>query len=657
MRLFGRRKTTLPASAETALTQRQTLWVVVAVLGVFLPLVGYLPLWLTAIAALALFWRGWLLWQRLPLPPGWLVNLTALLGVAGVAIHFHSIFGRDAGVALLSLLVALKLFEMRSRRDGFFVVLLGYFLALSQFFYTQGIFTALGMMLSVIFVTATMAALNRDQATPVRTLRLAGTMLLQALPFMVILFVLFPRVSGPLWGMPAEGASASTGLSDSMSPGSISELTLSDAIAFRARFEESVPAKPELYWRGPVLNEFDGRTWKMSRPRINYRLAPGTLRQRVAYEITLEPHARYWLFALEFPTRLAPGGVISQDWQMFSTRPVTKRLRYAMTSDLGHSIGLDEETEGLRQATELPAGFNPRALALGRELRERYPREGERVQRMLALYRREPFAYTLSPPLLGRDSVDDFLFSTQRGFCEHYASSFVFVMRAAGIPARVVTGYQGGEINPVDGYLEVRQLDAHAWAEVWLRDRGWVRVDPTAAIAPNRVESSLVAALPAGDPLPLMTRPGLSWLRDLRYRWEAVANAWNQWVLGYDSDRQRDFLRRLGMKSPDWQTMTATLATLCGIVMLLLTAWTLRQWQRTDPLLRAWNRLSRKLRPLGLERHSWEGPCDYARRVAAARPPLAQPIAELCALFETLRYGRQASDLADFLRRVAAFKP
>lgn len=644
-------------AADAALTQRQTLWIVVSVLSVFLPLTVYLPNWLVGVSALALFWRGWLLWQRMPMPPGWLVNTTALLGVVGVGLHFHSLFGRDSGVALLSLLVALKLFEMRKLRDGFFVVLLAYFLVLSQFFYTQSIATALAMVASVILVTAAMSNLNHEHRTPVAALRLSSVMLLQALPFMVILFVLFPRVSGPLWGMSADTSTASTGLSDTMSPGSISQLSLSDAIAFRVRFEQTPPEKPELYWRGPVLTKFDGRTWTMTRPRIFNRIRPRPAGERVAYEVTLEPHARHWLFALEFPTRLAPSSMIGDDWQMFSTRPIRTRFRYAMTSDLALPIGLDEEPEGLRQATELPRGFNPRARVLASELRAKYPRDGELVQRMLAIYRKEEFVYTLSPPPLGRDSVDDFLFNTRRGFCEHYASSFVFVIRAAGIPARVVTGYQGGEINPVDGYLEVRQLDAHAWAEVWLKDQGWVRIDPTAAIAPNRVENNMASALPASDPIPLMIRPGMSWLRDMRYRWEAVANAWNQWVLGYDTENQRKFLQRLGMNAPDWQTMTGALATLCGAVMLLLTAWTLRQWRRADPVLRAWQRLSHKLRRHGLERHPWEGPRDYAQRVAAAQPQLAGPVGELCALFETLRYGSRPADAAEFRRRVASFKP
>ena len=648
-----------PKTVSAVLTRHQTLWIVAAVIGVFLPLTPYLPLWLTAICALALVGRGWLLWQRMPLPPGWLVNVTAMLGALGIGMHFHTLLDKDSGVALLALLLALKLFEMRSVRDGFFVTLLGYFLVLSQFFYTQSLATATTMIITVVLITAAMINLNREQASPFKALRLSAVMLLQALPFMVLLFVLFPRISGPLWGLPQDSASASSGLSDSMAPGSISQLSLSDAIAFRARFEGDVPEKPLLYWRGPVMNTFDGRTWFMTKPHLLERLPQRPAKSSIDYEVTLEPNARYWLFAIEFPTRLAPDSFIADDRQLFTKTPVRARLRYAMSSDPDMRIGIDETADNLRQALDLPPKYNPRSRALAADLRAKYPRDSELVERMLAFYRKEAFTYTLSPPLLGRNSVDEFLFETRRGFCEHFASSFVFVMRAAGIPTRVVTGYQGGETNPVDGYLVVRQSDAHAWAEVWLKDKGWIRVDPTAAIAPNRVENNLAAAVPPGDPIPLFIRPELSWLRDVRFRWDALANAWNQWVLGYDTERQQQLLRALGMRSPDWQSMTATLAALCGIVMLALTAWTLRQWHRIDPLSRTWQRFSRKLGRRKLTRLPWEGPRDYAQRIAEVMPTLAADATAICDLYAQLRYGGvfAAVNYRELKHRVRAFRP
>lgn len=259
---------------------------------------------------------------------------------------------------------------------------------------------------------------------------------------------------------------------------------------------------------------------------------------------------------------------------------------------------------------------------------------------MLDHFRKENYFYTLTPPLLGENSIDQFMFETRRGFCEHYASAFVFAMRAAGIPARVVTGYQGGERNPVDGYLIVRQSDAHAWAEVWLESKGWVRVDPTAAVAPNRIEAGLASAVPAGEPLPFLVRSDLSWLRQLRFRWEAVTNTWNQWVLGYDPVRQREVLARLGMREPDWKAMTAAMAVLCGLLLLGLTVWALHKRVRTDPTVRDWNNLSRKLSRIGLARQDWEGPADYAQRVALARPELSGPLRAITELYIDLRYGK-----------------
>jgi hypothetical protein len=259
---------------------------------------------------------------------------------------------------------------------------------------------------------------------------------------------------------------------------------------------------------------------------------------------------------------------------------------------------------------------------------------------MLDHFRNESFFYTLTPPLLGENGIDQFLYDTRRGFCEHFASAFVFAMRAAGIPARVVTGYQGGEHNPVDGYLIVRQSDAHAWAEVWLAGKGWTRVDPTAAIAPSRIEAGLASAISAAEPLPFLVRTDLSWLRQLRFRWEAVGNAWNQWILGYNPQRQREVLKHLGMREPDWKAMTAAMAALCGLLLLGLTVWVLHKRIRLDPTVRAWNRLSRKLSRVGLARKDWEGPADYARRVALSRPELAKPMAVIAALYIGLRYGR-----------------
>ena len=656
--------------AARPLTAKQSLWLYGSALVVFAPLVPYQPEWLSAVAVLALIWRGILLWRGAGMPSRWLLILAMLAGMAGIAWHFHTLFGRNPGVALLLLLFALKLLEMRSARDGFAVVLLGYFLSLTQFFFTQSIVNAVLTLTGVTLTTAALVILHHQRQPPARALRLAGLMLMQAVPFMLLLFVLFPRVQGPLWGLPIDAFSGITGLSDSMAPGSISELSLSDAIAFRVKFSGEFAAKPppqaSLYWRGPVLSQFDGRTWKIGRNTIS-RSLPYTLSGTpVEYAVTLEPHYKSWLFALELPATVPPEGIMASDYQLFSKTPVRTRLRYEMRSYPAIVAGVDETPATLREALQLPPRSNPRARALAEAWRaELGSNDFAIVQRMLDYYRRQIFIYTLSPPLLGEDSVDEFLFDSKRGFCEHFSAGFAFMMRAAGIPARVVTGYQGGELNPVDGTLVVRQSDAHAWAEVWLRGRGWLRVDPTAAIAPTRIEMNLAVALPAGEARPLLARPEFLWLHQMRYRWDALANVWNQWVLGYNPQRQRDLLASLGMREPDWRKMTAVLTGLCGVLLLGFTAWALSQRQRLDPALAAWNRLSRMLAHRGLARRAWEGPHDYAERVAAALSaepaPLAAEVQSIAGIYARLRYAEAspahaARLLRELQARIARFK-
>lgn len=642
------------------LTRSQELWLLACAVLTLAPHAEHAPLWLGAATGGTLAWRVAIWWRRWPVPPRWLLSVLVFAGMAGVFAEHRQLFGKDPGVSLLILFLALKLMELRGRRDALAVLFLCYFLLLTHFLYAQSIEMAGGTLVVLVVITAALASLNHAGRRVAANLRLAALMLAQAMPFMLVLFLLFPRVQGPLWGLPMDAYSGMTGLSDTMSPGSISELSRSGAIAFRVKFENEAPPQNALYWRGPVLRHFDGRTWRASPQPTSTELPYTADGAGVAYAVTLEPHNRTWLFALEAPTSLPRETVMSTDYQMLSKLPVRVRLRYALRSDPGLILGAGERSQAVRTNLLLPPG-NPRTRALAAEWRRELGDAGDDgaiVRRMLDHFRRQPFSYTLSPPLLGRDSIDEFLFETRRGFCEHYASSFVFVMRAAGIPARVVTGYQGGEQNPVDGYLVVRQSDAHAWTEVWLKNKGWMRVDPTAAVAPARIEAGLAAAVPAGDPLPFLARSDLSWLRGIRFRWEAMSNSWNQWVLGYNPQRQREVLSRLGMREPDWRNMSAALAALCGILMVVLTAWALRHRVRIDPTLRAWNRLSRRLATIGLARHDWEGPHDYAQRVAQASPQLGAQVERIAALYIALRYGRNGggTPLQEMKRLIAGVK-
>jgi transglutaminase-like putative cysteine protease len=398
------------------------------------------------------------------------------------------------------------------------------------------------------------------------------------------------------------------------------------------------------------MDEFDGRNW---RPGEAGRLQRGTLEieyrgDPVAYELTLEAHQQRWLLALDAPVSLPDDATLSSRLQAISRDPVRLRSRFQLRSATDFSFGRDESKEVLEHTRTLPKHGNGKARALAAEWRQKYTTAHATshgtseaiVAEALAHFRREAFVYTLRPPLLGENSIDEFLFGTRRGFCEHYASAFVFLMRAAGIPARIVAGYQGGEVNPVDGYVTVRQSDAHAWAEIWTAERGWLRIDPTAAVAPSRIEEGIATALPIGDPLPIMARLDLDWLRQIRFRWEAVNNQWNQWVLGYNPERQRELLRHLGFGGIDWRGMIATLTALCGLVLLIVIAWALRQRPRHDAAHRLWLRYCARMARAGIPREPWEGPLDYADRVARERPEHGAAVRSAASAYAAARYGR-----------------
>lgn len=619
-------------------------WLLACACATAAPHAEHLPLWLSTLAGLALALRAWLWHRNRPLPSRWWLVLIVAASTAGIFLEYRTLLGRDAGVAMLSLFMALKPMEMTRRRDAVVVVMLGFFLLLTHYFYSQSIPTGLWLIAATTLEAATLIRVFGGAQPPLQIARYAAQLLLQAVPFMLVLFLLFPRISGPLWGLPQDAHSNRSGLPETISPGSISDLILNGSIAFRARFDGLPPANARLYWRGPVMDEYDGRAWK---PAFLGKVAPAKIEARgdsLAYELTLEPHNQRWLLALDLPTALPPDSFMSARMQAMTTEPVRLRSRFALRSTTDYRAGIDESSSLLQTSLRLPRQGNPRARELATRWREKHGNPGKIAAEALQLFRQENFFYTLHPPLLGDNAIDEFLFETRSGFCEHYASAFVFLMRAAGVPARVVAGYQGGEFNPVDSYLVVRQSDAHAWAEIWIAGQGWQRVDPTAAIAPSRVEQGIAAALPEGETLPTMARIDLDWLRQLRYRWEAVNNRWNQWVLGYNPERQREMLSRLGLGDIDWRGMTALLAALCGVTLLGVTAWTLWQRPHQDPAQRAWNRFCQKLRKLGVSpREVWEGPLNYAQRVAGTQPQWGDIAHEAATNYAAARYGQPGS--------------
>jgi protein-glutamine gamma-glutamyltransferase len=571
------------------------------------------------------------------------------LTLAGLLLVFsqhHTIFGRDAGVSLLTVMLALKLLEGGSLRDVYVIGLLGLFLIVTQFLFYQDPEIVAYLLLLTIGYLGVLLAINRAAPPWWRTAVVESAWLVaQAVPVAVVLFVLFPRLAGPLWGFYTPSG-ATTGFSEHLSPGSVSQLSLSDAIAFRVDFLSDPPPPRQLYWRGQVFWLTDGREWRTPERPVSRTPPPGLPGDRppVRYAVTLEAHGKRWMFALDWPVDVPGGAVIREDFQLLAERPVNERRRYTLSSDPDYEtagLGGEERQWGL----QLPPNVTPRMreLVAGWLRQAQSPRQV--VDAALRHFREEEFVYTLRPPRLERNPSDEFLFETRRGFCEHYATSFTVLMRLAGIPSRVVAGYQGGERNPLGDYWIVRQSDAHAWAEVWLAGVGWVRVDPTAAVAPERIERGLDPARLEASGFDAIFRGGdLGWLgtalRQAGWMADAIRLGWIRWVVNYDTERQNDLLGRLGLGFIRDRGLGLAMVLIAGTLIGGLTLLLLR-WDRppVDPLQRLYTRFCRRLERRGLRRHPHEGPLAFARRVIRRRPDLRGQIEPIVDLYVTLRYG------------------
>ncbi len=669
-----------PQVSTAARERRDLLLLLIAVALVSAPHLEALPWW--AIGTLLTLWGlrlGLTLAQR-PAPSArftW--PLLAVVGIAVYAEH-RTWLGASAGVLFLLLLMGLKLLEMRAKRDVFVVIFLSFFILLTLFLQGQGLGTALLTAIAVLllFFVLVGANLGETDVSAQTKLKLVGVVFLKALPLTLVFFVLFPRLPGPLWGVPSAEGLGRTGLSNSMSPGSMGRLLESDAIAFRADFTGPIPSNELLYWRGPTFGFFNGRTWSSAVART----APATLsisvepESEVNYSITLEPHSRDWVFALEMPQvpeRVGPHTVrMNADSQLLADGLITERQRYRLRSFTRFALGRNETRESLQYALQLPFDANPRTLQLARDLRQRTPGAQTRasdaalIEAVLQRFRMGGFRYTLEPKGLGRHSVDEFLFDTLEGYCEHYASAFVTLMRALDIPARVVTGYQGGELNPVDGFVTVRQSDAHAWAEVWLPQRGWVRIDPTAMVAPDRIERGTRERERQRTGAGALSRvAAFTWLREalssVRFNWEALQNTWNQWVLSYSPERQRSLLERLGFE-PDLRVLGKLLAVVMTLVLGVLAWLSLRHRVVPDPLGDAYAHLRRTLATLGVPVTSHSGPRSLTEALHPLEPISRKTAEHLLHRFEMLRYTRLSSDVARieikaFARAVSRFHP
>jgi transglutaminase-like putative cysteine protease len=634
---------TLPASSsrraspdEVGLRRDQSLWLLAAALLTLAPHWADLPAWISTFCVSLLAWRLWQLWRGQAAASRWLLLALMLAAAIGVRWSFGHFLGAAPGLAFLAVLLSLKLLETRNMRDARVALLLCFFLQFGLFFNGQAASSAVFALIPALAALGSLVSLADPASGARERLKTSALLFVHGLPFMVALFIFFPRAAAPLWSMPSKAAAAS-GLSDSMEPGTISKLTLSDELAFTVEFYGPPPPPSERYWRGPVLSRFDGRLWRMTSSSLLDRPVYAPAGRRYDYRIMLEPHNRHWLPMLDYPAGPVRGVRFTRDFQALSRFPVSHRMQFDLSAFPRAMAGRDEHPARLGLFRQLPIHGNPKARALAAALKAETPEQT--VARILAWLIEGEFVYTLQPPLLDKDSIDLFLFDTRMGFCEHFAAAFVFLARAAEVPARVVTGYQGGRINPVNETMSVRQSDAHAWAEVWLAGRGWVRVDPTALVAPRRIEEGLEASLPASDMLPFMLQPQYLWLRQLRDHWEAAATEWNRRVIAYDSRRQNDLLRLVfGLDASSLPAVLGATAIAIALLMAAFYYWAQRRRNALDPLDRAWARFSAKLARHGLARAPSEGPLDYARRLAAARPESAAALIAICTRYARLRY-------------------
>jgi transglutaminase-like putative cysteine protease len=633
---------------------RDTLFLLGVIGWTVLPHLSHLPLWCVLLCAVVLLWRTKLALAHAPLPSRWVLVAVLMLAIGLTFNSFRTLLGKEPGVTMVVVLMALKTLELRARRDAFVVFFLGFFVVLTNFLYSQSLAVALAMLVSVwgLLTALVLAHMPVGQPSLKQAGVLAARTALLGAPVMVLLFALFPRV-GPLWGVPQDGLSK-TGLSNSLRLGSVAQVAMSDEIAMRLRFDGPMPAPGSLYFRGPVLSRFDGVEWRPGMSafapappsRTNLRVSGAPL----GYEVTLEPLRIASLPLLE-ATASAPQieglRVIGRDdlqWQ--AERPVYERLRFRAEAYVDFRHGPVRKVFGLQEHLELPPGFNPRTLAWAAQLR-RDPRYAQADAATLAAVlmqhiRTAGFSYTLAPEVYGRDAIDEFWLDRKEGFCEHFAAAFVVVMRALDVPARIVTGYQGADPLPVDDFVVVRQSSAHAWAEFWQPGVGWVRADPTAAVAPDRIDRSRNLQPAPGLVAGALRNVSPALLAQLRGGWDAVNNRWNQWVLNYSRGQQLDMLKNLGLPSAGWEDLAIVLIGALSTLALGGAAWAWWDRNRVDPWMRQAQRLHLALRKLGVAAEPHDAPRTLVERLRERFGAAAEPLAALLDTLEQQRYGRAA---------------
>lgn len=623
-------------------------------------LLPHIPVWAAAGCFLVGIWRYTLMVKNKPVPPPGLRVALTLGAFLAIYVHYHSILGRDPGITALVLLSAMKLIELRSVRDFLVVIFLCAFLVLGVSLYNQSILTLILMVVMVLALTATAVGVNRapdrDEKPRFGELKKSLPLVLMSLPLVIVLFLFFPRSTGPLWDLPQGGTGfGRSGFSDIVRPGYVAWLAQSYETAFRVTFpDDNMPGFRNLYFRGLVLWFTDGRAWFHGFFPFRKRPQKPPSRDAIHQKIFLEPHYSRYLFALDKPVGFPPWAGQLPGWCFRTEKPVERVLRYEVFSELPRESPSPLHPALRRWSLQLPNKLNPRILELGRGFKNGADSDREIINRVLNFFDDPAFKYTLQPGLLDRkDPIADFLFRSRKGFCEHFASAFAVLTRVAGVPARVVVGFHGGKYNPIGGYLEIRKADAHAWNEVWLEDTGWRRIDPTAVVSPERIEygAEISRSISSLDQVSDADRSEI--IRRRLHRgffkkvwetienfWDNISSNWNYWVIGFDRDQQETFLEDLGLVDLGGVTLVIFMLVLSGGVMLLMALLLKRRFRKTQPLNVIYHRFCMKMERRGVKRFSHEGPLDFKSRSIKTFPDKSRAIGGFVSLFIDLKYGK-----------------
>ncbi len=644
-------------------TQKYIPPIILALFVSLLPHVVRLPLW---VVLWCLFMWAYLLFSIIynrPKPEKWLKNALALIAFAGLLVTYHTRLDSNAYISLLALMAAIKPFEATTHRDRMVTLFLAYFIVITSLFQSETLSVMIYMFVSVLVTTAVLVRINDSNGRLKTHFRVSAVILLQATPVMLILFFLFPRIDGSLVGITRSDTGV-TGFSEVLQPGMVSRLVEEKSVAFRVEFEQEIPAFEHLYWRGIVFSHFDGSAWHRNKNVPEAEITFESINP-INYRIILEPHRSRWLFVLDFPEQIPQHASLYADFTVLSNEAVYRTKRYPVISGIRDHTGRSGLPEN--EYTRVPHTGNPKARALAKKMSAGTGGTEIVVDRALDYFRDNDFVYTLNPPLAGKHPIDDFLFDFQGGYCEHYSSAFAFLMRAAGVPARVVGGYLGGEVNPYGNYLIVRQSHAHAWVEVWSEKKGWSRVDPTLAVAPGRLEGGMEGAL-SPDELGIFAtkylQPFSAFILQARFGWDMVSKSWEAWFSGYSYDQQQALLERLGVDHSHGKGMVKLLAAGLVLVLLLFGVYLLLHMrgkqERPDNVKKLYGKFLRKLARTGIEKQVGDGPLEFAVKATRKRVDLENPIREITDLYVMLRYEdatHGAEAYCRFEKAVRDFRP